>query len=140
MKNKHGNHPVAAHQHTFNPHPHAHPYLNHVNHHPNIYPQRTPEMVANNTYYTKGIRAPTKISVGPNVQKAPTTISALPLIGGVQDGGGIGGQFHRPSQNSSDVASHMNRAPTTISVPPVRSQHGAGIETEMDFNFSVSQY
>ena len=135
MKNKHGNHPIA----TLNPHPHVHPYLNHVNHHPNTYPQRTPEMVANNTYYTKEIRAPTKISVGPNVQKAPTTISALPLIGGVQDGGGIGGQFHRPSQNSSDVSSHMNRAPTTISVPPVRSQHGAGIETEMDFKTNIEE-
>ena len=32
MKNKHGNHPVAAHQHTSNLHPHVHPYLNHTNH------------------------------------------------------------------------------------------------------------
>ena len=45
MKNKHGNHPVAA----SNPHPYVHPYLNNNNQQPNTYPQRTPEMVANNT-------------------------------------------------------------------------------------------
>ena len=44
MKNKHVNHPVAA----SNPHPYVHPYLHQK---PNTYPQRTPEMVANNAYY-----------------------------------------------------------------------------------------
>ena len=47
-----------------NPHPYVHPYLNNASQQP--YPQRTPEMVANNTYYAKETRAPTKISVGPN--------------------------------------------------------------------------
>ena len=65
IKNKHGNHPnstqpVAA----SNPHPYVHPYINNASQQP--YPQRTPEMVANNTYYAKETRAPTKISVGPN--------------------------------------------------------------------------
>ena len=115
MKNKHGNHPVAA----SNPQPYVHRYLHQK---PNTYAQHTSEMVANNTYYAMETRAPTKISVGPNVQKAPTTIYVTPQT--VQDGGGIGGQFHRPSQNSSDVASYINRAPTTISVPPVRSHMG----------------
>ena len=64
-------------------------------------------MVANNTYYAMETRAPTKICVGPNVQKAPTTIYVAPQT--VQYGGGIGGQFPRPSQNSSDVASYVNR-------------------------------
>ena len=81
IKNKHGNHTVAA----SNPHPYVHPY---VQQQPNPYPQRTPEMVANNTYYAKETRAPTKISVGPNGQRAPTTISVPPQIGGVQDGSG----------------------------------------------------
>ena len=127
IKNKHGNHTVAA----SNPHPYVHPY---VQQQPNPYPQRTPEMVANNTYYARETRAPTKISVGPNGPRAPTTISVPPQIGGVQDGSGIGGQFHRPSQNSSDVARHINRAPTTISVPPVRErvQHGDGITIKID--------
>ena len=58
-------------------------------------------MVANNTYYTKEVRAPTKISVGPNVQRAPTTISVPPQT--VQDGSGIGGQFHRPSQTGVPI-------------------------------------
>ena len=35
MKNKHGNHPVAA----SNPHPYVHPYLNNNNQQPNTYPQ-----------------------------------------------------------------------------------------------------
>jgi hypothetical protein len=119
-------------QHTSKAHPYVHPY---VQQQPNPYPQRTPEMVANNTYYAKETRAPTKISVGPNGPRAPTTISVPPQIGGVQDGSGIGGQFHRPSQNSFDGARQdannrapttyrepgpVVRAPTTISIPPVR--------------------
>ena len=60
MKNKHGNHPVAA----SNPHPNVHPYLNNASQEP--YPQRTPEMIANNTYYAEGTRAPTVMSLGPN--------------------------------------------------------------------------
>ena len=90
IKNKHGNHPnsaqpVAA----SNPHPYVHPYLNNVNQQPDARPQRTPEMVANNTYYAEETRAPTKISVGPNGPRAPTTFSVPPQIGGVQDGSGI---------------------------------------------------
>ena len=109
-------------------------------------------MVANNTYYAKETRAPTKISVGPNVQRAPTTIFLPPQIVGVQDGSGIGGQFHRPSQNSFDVARHGNRAPTkyhepgpevraptNISIPPLISQTGAGIEEEMDFKTNIEE-
>ena len=143
--------PAGTHKYASNPHPYVHPYLNHANQQPNPYPQRTPEMVANNTYYAKETRAPTKISVGPNVQRAPTTISVPPQIGGVQDGSGIGGQFHRPSQNSFDVARHGNRAPTkyhepgpevraptTISIPPLISQTGAGIE-EMDFKTNIEE-
>ena len=61
MKNKHGNHlnsvqPLAA----SNPHPYVHPYLNNNNQQSNPYPQCTPEMVANNTYYARETRAPTK--------------------------------------------------------------------------------
>ena len=107
IKNKHGNH-------ASNPHP----YVQQQAH-----PQRTPEMVANNTYYAKETRAPTKISVGPDGPRAPTTISVPPHI--VQEGSGIGGQFHRASQHSSEGARKINRAPTTISVPP--HQHGEGI-------------
>ena len=134
IKNKHGNgsncaHPASA----SNPHPYVHPYLD--NNQRNAYPQRTPEMVANNTYYAKGTRAPTVMSVGPNGPRAPTTISVPPQIGGVQEGSGIGDQFHRHSQNSFDGARQdannrapttyrepgpVVRAPTTISVPPVR--------------------
>ena len=100
IKNKHGNHPnsaqpVAA----SNPHPYVHPYINNASQQPITYQQRTPEMVANNTYYAKETRAPTKISVGPNGPRAPTTISVPPQIGGLQQGSGIGDQFHRPSQN-----------------------------------------
>ena len=69
----------ATHQHVSNPHPYVHPYIQQQQ--SNSYPQRTPEMVANNTYYAKEIRAPTKIGVGPNVQRAPTTISVPPQIG-----------------------------------------------------------
>ena len=76
IKNKHGNHPnsaqpVAA----SNPHPYVHPYINNASQQPITYQQRTPEMVANNTYYAKETRAPTKISVGPNGPRAPTTFS-----------------------------------------------------------------
>ena len=104
LKIKHGNHASNS-----------HPYIQQQ-----AYPQRTPEMVANNTYYP---RAPTKISVGPDGPRAPTTISVPPHI--VQKGSGIGGQFHRASQHSSEGARKINRAPTTISVPP--HQHGEGI-------------
>ena len=48
----------------------------------NTYPQRTPEMVANNIYYAKGTRAPTVMGVGPNGLRAPTTVSVPPQIGG----------------------------------------------------------
>ena len=106
-------------------------------------------MVANNTYYAKETRAPTKISVGPNGPRAPTTISVPPQIGGVQEGSGIGDQFHRHSQNSFDGARQdannrapttyrepgpVVRAPTTISIPPVREgvQHGDGIDEPLD--------
>ena len=49
IKYKHGNHSAS------NPHPYVHRYLHQQ---PNPYPQCTPEMIANNTYYTKEIRAP----------------------------------------------------------------------------------
>ena len=90
----------TSHQHVSNPHPYVHPYLNHANQQPNTYPQRTPMMVANNMHYAEETRAPTKISVGPNGPRAPTTVSVPPQIGGLQQGSGIGDQFHRPLQNS----------------------------------------
>ena len=139
-KNKHGFQETNSNQHAFKAHPYEHPYLANNNQQPNPYPQRTPEMVANNTYYAEETRAPTKISVGPNGQRAPTTISVPPNIGGVQGGSGIGVQFHRPSHNSFDgtINDTNNRAPTTyhepgavvraptkIYVPAV--QHGDGI-------------
>ena len=106
MKNKHGNHPKSAQPvAASNPHPYVHPYLNNASQQP--YPQRTPEMVANNTYYAKETRAPTKISVGPNGPRAPTTISVPPQIGGVQEGSGIGDQFHRPLQHILMVQDRM---------------------------------
>ena len=119
----------------------------------NTYPQRTPEMVANNTYYAKGTRAPTVMSVGPNGPRAPTTVSVPPLTGGVQQGGsalgptpsvnrgfGIGDQFHKTPQNSIPLGN--NRAPTVMSVGPngpgapttvsVPHQHGSGIDEPLD--------
>ena len=101
MKNKHGNHPVA----TSNPHPHVHPYLNHTNH--SIPSNWFMEQHPYGYEYGKETRAPTKVSVGPNVQKAPTKIS-------------IGPNEPMP--------------PTTISVPPVRErvQHGDGITIKID--------
>ena len=133
-KKKHGFQETNSNQHAFKAHPYEHPYLVNNNKQPNPYPQRTPEMVANNTYYAEETRAPTKISVGPNVERAPTTISVPPQIGGVQDGSGIGAQFHRPSQNSYDVARDINRASTTISVPPVRDQvqYGDGVTIKIN--------
>ena len=90
-----------------NPHPYAHPYLNHANQQPNTYPPRTAEMVANNTYYAKEVRAPTKVSVGPDWQSAPTEIRVGP---------------------------NEPMPPTTLSVPPVREQvqHGGGITIKID--------
>ena len=101
MKNKHGNHPVA----TSNPHPYVHPYLNHTNH--SIPSNWFMEQHPYGYEYGKETRAPTKVSVGPNVQKAPTKIS-------------IGPNEPMP--------------PTTISVPPVRErvQHGDGITIKID--------
>ena len=148
-KNKHVFQEPNSYHHASKAHPYEHPYLGNNNQQSNPYPQRTPEMVANNTYYAKETRAPTKISVGPNGPRAPTTISVPPQIGGVQDGSGIGGQFHRPSQNSFDGARQdannrapttyrepgpVVRAPTTISIPPVREgvQHGDGITIKID--------
>ena len=116
-KNKHGFQEPNSYQLASNPHPYEHPYLNNASQQP--YPQRTPEMVANNTYYAKGTRAPTVMSVGSNGPRAQTTFSVPPLIGGVQDGSGIGGQFHRPSQNSchEERQDANNRAPTTYREP-----------------------
>ena len=62
----------------------------------------------------------------------------------IQRGSGIGDQFHRPPQNSIHVGGHANnrapttyckpgptvRAPSTVSVPPLRSQHGSGIDEQ----------
>ena len=50
------------------------------------------------TYYAEETRAPTKISVGPKGPMAPSTVSVPPQRGGLQQGSGIGDQFHRPSQ------------------------------------------
>ena len=47
------------------------------------YPQRTPDMVANNIYYATGTRAPTVMGIGPDGPRAPTTVSVQPLTGGV---------------------------------------------------------
>jgi hypothetical protein len=144
-----------AHRNYASHHPYGHPYLSNANQQVNTYPQRTPWMVANNMEYG----APTVMSVGPNGPRAPTTVSVPPVTGGVQQGGsalgvnpnsiqrgsGIGDQFHRPPQNSIHVGGLANnrapttyrehgptvRAPTTVSVPPHRYQHGTGIdETE----------
>ena len=105
MKNKHGNHPVAAHQHTSNPHPHVHPYLNHTNH--SIPSNWFMEQHPHGYEYGKETRAPTKVSVGPDYESAPTKIS-------------IGPNEPMP--------------PTIISVPPVRErvQHGDGITIKID--------
>ena len=56
-------------------------------------------MVANNTYYTKETRAPTKISVGPNVQRPPTTISIPP----VQHGDGIKIDYDDTDEDDEDM-------------------------------------
>ena len=145
-KKQHGFQEPNSFQHTFKAHPYVHPY---VQQQPNPYRQRTPEMVANNTYYAKETRAPTVMSVGPNGPRAPTTVSVPPQIGGLQQGSGIGDQFHRHSQNSFDGARQdannrapttyhepgpVVRAPTTISIPPVREQvqHGDGIKIDDD--------
>jgi hypothetical protein len=69
------------------PQPHLHPYITSGTQQGNNFPQRTPEMVANNTYYAKETRAPTVMSVGPNGRRAPTTVSVPPLTGAVQQGG-----------------------------------------------------
>ena len=69
------------------PHPYANPYITNNNQQVNTYPQRTPWMEANNMYYGEETRAPTKISDAPNGPRAPTTVSAPPLRGGVQQGG-----------------------------------------------------
>ena len=112
-----------------NPHPYVHPYLNNASQQP--YPQRTPEMVANNIYYAQGTRAPTVMSVGPNGSRAPTTVSVQPLTGGVLQGSGIGDQFHRHNENQP-IPQHWFiaqqphgyeygeevRAPTKVSVGP----------------------
>ena len=94
-------------------------------------------MVANNTYYAKETRAPTKISVGPNVQRAPTTVSIPPSY-----------QQTYPQRTAEMVANNTyyakeTRAPTKISVgpnvqrastsvPPVSQQHGDGIKIDDD--------
>ena len=99
--------PAGTHKYASNPHPYVHPYLNHANQQPNTYPPRTAEMVANNTYYAKEVRAPTKVSVGPDWQSAPTEIRVGP---------------------------NEPMPPTTLSVPPVREQvqHGGGITIKID--------
>ena len=93
--------------------PNVHPYLNHgyqpipqnwfMAQHPHGYE------------YGEEVRAPTKVRVGPNGPRAPTTVSVPPQIGGLQQGSGIGDQFHIHSQNSFDGARQdaNNRAPTT---------------------------
>ena len=60
---------AATHQHTSNPHPHVHPYLNHTN-------QSIPSnwFIAQHPHeyeYGKEIRAPTKVSVSPDYPSAP---------------------------------------------------------------------
>ena len=144
------------HQHVSNPHPYVHPYLSHANQQVSTYPQPTPYMIANNLKYAEETRAPTKISVSPNGPTAPSTVSVPSQREGVEQfvnptnhrGGGIGDQFHRPSQNSIHGERHdpNNRAPTkyqepgptvrtstSVSVPTLRSQHEAGIDETMDF-------
>ena len=103
MKNKHGNHSVA----TFNPHPYVHLYLQQQ---PNAYPERTPEIVANNTYYTKEIRAPTKISVGPNLQRAPTTVSIPPLYGNAVQAAATHQHTSNPHPHVHPYLNHTNHS------------------------------
>ena len=103
MNNKHGIHstqPVAASK----PHPYVHPYMTHANQQtPSAFPPRTPEMIANNTYYAKETRAPTKMSVGPNGSRAPTTVSIPPLYGN-------GVQAAATQQHASNPHPHLNHA------------------------------
>jgi hypothetical protein len=66
-------------------------------------------------------------------------------MGGLQQGSGIGDQFHRPPQNSMhegnnraptvmNVGPNGPRAPTTVSVPP---QQGSGIDETLDEDFQM---
>ena len=103
LKNKHGNRPVAA----YNPHPYGR--LQQL-----VHPQRTSEMVANNTYFNKETRAPTKISVGPNVQRAPTTVSIPPTY---QQPNTYPQRTAEMVANNTYYAKEV-RAPTKISVGP----------------------
>ena len=61
---------AGTHQHTSNPHPHVHPYLNHTNQSipSNWFKAQHPHGYE----YAKETRAPTKVSVGPDCQPAPT--------------------------------------------------------------------
>jgi hypothetical protein len=143
------------------PQPYVNPYISSGTQQGNTYSQRTPWMDANNMDYGEETTAPTVMSVGPNGPSAPTTVSVLPLTGGVQHGGsalvvnptnsnptgsGIGDQFHRPWQNSIHVGGHANnraptvksvgpngpRAPTTVSVP---HQHGSGMDEDFHMDY-----
>ena len=114
IRNKHGNHSVAT----------PHPYGQRQPH-----PQRTPEMVANNTYYANEVRAPTKISVGPDGQRAPTTVSIPPSYQKpntypprtaemIANNTYYAKETRAPTKIS--VGPNEPMPPTTISVPPVQ--------------------
>ena len=126
IQNKHGNHTVVA--------SNTHPYIQ-----PNSHPQRTAQMIANNMYYANETRAPTKMSVGPNVQRAPTTVSVPPTYQQpntylhrtpemVANNTYYTKETRAPTKIS--VGPNVQRPPTTISVPPV--QHGDGIKIDYD--------
>ena len=126
IKIKHENHTAAA----SNPHPY---------HQPNFHPQRTAQMIANNMYYANETRAPTKMSVGPNVQRAPTTVSVPPAYQQpntylqrtpemVANNKYYTKETRAPTKIS--VGPNVQRPSTTISVPPV--QHGDGIKIDYD--------
>jgi hypothetical protein len=103
MNNKHGSQSTTSKAYTSHPHP----YLSHSNQQVNTYPQRTPYMISNNLKYAEESTAPTKISVGPNGARPPTTVSVPQLRAGVQRGRSV-------SFANGPVA------PTTVSVPPQR--------------------
>jgi len=94
-------------------------------------------MIANNTYYTKEIRAPTKISVGPNVQRAPTTVSIPPSYQKPNTYPQRTAETRAPTKIS--VGPNEPMPPTTISVPPVREhvQHGDGIKIDHEDDTDV---
>ena len=74
---QYGHHGSTSHQHVSNPHPYAHPYINNQvgPGAQSIPPTRLMAQHPHKYEYGEEVRAPTKVSVGPNGAKAPNTIS-----------------------------------------------------------------